>query len=151
MNSREFLLGIIVAPPGAASDGTEPLPALGQFHNNVLRTFPQCLAPKHVEVLEARRERDEMVGWKLAGFRRKMHVAVRQEDFRLAYAAWIQDDLAGSRIARAVFEADTKVQVVQRNPYTLATPACVYDLASERHVPAKRLAGLGCKLMLEVP
>ena len=103
MNSREFLLGIIVAPPGAASDGTEPLPALGQFHNNVLRTFPQCLAPKHVEVLEARRERDEMVGWKLAGFRRKMRVAVRQEDFRLAYAAWIQDDLAGSRIGDEIY------------------------------------------------
>src|SRR6516162_11657774 len=80
---------------------------------------------------------------------RKMNAAIGQENFGLADAAGIENDLAGCRIAGVVFKADTEIEIAERHPYALAAPAHMDRLALERHRAAESRAGLGRQFLFE--
>src|ERR1700737_1131702 len=78
-----------------------------------------------------------------------MHAAIGEQDFGLADAAGIKDDLAGRGIARMVLVGDAEVEIAERHPDPLAAPAHMDRLALERHGFAKRGDGLRCQLLFE--
>ena len=90
-----------------------------------------------------------MIAGKLAHLARKMHAAIGQQDFGLADAAGIKDDLAGRGIAGVVLVGDAEIEVAERHPDPLAAPADMDRLALERHRLAKRRHGLRRQLLLE--
>src|SRR5438445_10525732 len=72
-----------------------------------------------------------------------MHAAIGQQDFGLADAAGIKDDLARRGIASVVFVGDAEIEIAERHPDPLAAPAHMDDLALERHRLAECGAGPG--------
>src|SRR5262245_34986893 len=69
-----------------------------------------------------------MIAGKLADFAGKRDGAVGQEDFRLADAARIKNDLARRRIAGVVLVSQPEIIVAKRDPATFAAPAHMDDL-----------------------
>src|ERR1700722_16605674 len=90
-----------------------------------------------------------MVSGQLSHLAGKMHAAVGQQNFGLADATRIKDDLARCGIAGVVFIADAKVEIAERKPNPLAAPSNMDHLAFKRHRAAKRRTGLGRQLLLE--
>src|ERR687885_127900 len=79
-------------------------------------------------MLTALDDRQEVIAGQLAG---KHGGTVGKENFRLAVAARIQQDLAGSWVAGVVLESHAHLAVAQRNPGCLPAPACLNDLVAE--------------------
>ncbi len=120
-----------------------------QIESNILLAFDEHLAAERIEVVEAGGQRHEMVSGELASLGGETDIAIGQQDFRLADAAGIEDQLPGARVAGVVLVADAEIEIAQRHPDAFAAPADVDDLADERQVLAERRAGLGRKLLLE--
>src|SRR6202012_4365301 len=72
-------------------------------------------------------DRQKMISRKLADLAGEMHPAIGQEDFGLADAARIKNELAGRRIAGVVLVGQPKVEIAERDPAALAAPAHVDD------------------------
>ena len=62
-----------------------------------------------------------MIAGELAHLARKMHAAIGEQNFGLADAAGIKNDLAGRRIAGVVLEADPQRELAQRSGLSLPT------------------------------
>src|SRR6185437_7106192 len=124
--------------PPASSDATEAprrrARLSGEFEPDVLLTTEKRLAPEGVDIFEALGEGQEVVARKRSRLRREAHIAVGQQELRLADAARIEDDLARRRVAGVVFKRDAKIELAERDPDAFAAPANVNDLADERHV-----------------
>ena len=91
----------------------------------------------------------KVVAGELAHLAREMHAAIGEQDFGLADATGIEDDLARCRIAGVVLVGDAEIEIAERHPDPLAAPADMDRLALERHRLAKRGNGLGRQLLFE--
>src|SRR6185312_3353561 len=116
---------------------------------DLLCALPQHGLAERGQVLQPRGEGDEVIAGELAHLARKVHAAIGQQDFRLADAARIKNDLAGRGIAGVVLVGDAEIEIAEWHPDTLATPADMDRLALERHRLAKRRHRLGGQLLLE--
>ena len=90
-----------------------------------------------------------MIAGELAHLAGEMHAAIGEQDFGLADAAGIEDDLAGRGIAGVVLVGDAEVEIAERHPHALAAPAHMDRLALERHRLLERGAGFRREFLLE--
>src|SRR3954453_10733177 len=116
---------------------------LRHFEANLLRAFPQHGLSQRWQIFQSRGQGDEMVSSKLSHLGREVHSAIGQQDFGLADAAGIKNDLAGRGIAGVVFVGDAEVEIAKRHPDPLAAPANMDHLALERHRLFESCASLG--------
>src|SRR6185503_20274739 len=72
-----------------------------------------------------------------------------EQDFGLADAAGIENDLARRGIAGVVLVGDAEIEIAERHPDRLAAPADMDRLALERHRLAKGGHGLRRQRVLE--
>src|SRR5271156_5216234 len=137
------------SPSNRSSARRDPLATLLQLEANLLRAFPERFAAERIEVLEARRQCDEMIARQLADLRGEAHAAIGEQNLGLADAAGIENDLARRGIAGVVLVAHLEVIVAERNPNALAAPSNVDHLALERHSREEGFASLRRQRRLE--
>src|SRR6185437_9637018 len=106
----------------------------GELEPDVLLALEKRLASESIDIFKARGEGQEVVAREGPGLRGEAHIAVGQQQLRLADAARVEDDLARRRIAGVVLKRDPEIQVAERHPHALAAPANVNDLADKRHM-----------------
>src|SRR5437899_5012532 len=116
---------------------------------DLLCALPQHGLAERGQVLQPRGQGDEVVAGELTHLACEMHAAIGQQDFGLADAAGIENDLAGCGIAGVVLVGDAEIEIAERHPDTLAAPADMDRLALERHRLAKRRHRLRRQLLLE--
>src|SRR5208282_2730108 len=63
----------------------------------------------------------------LADLAREAHAAVGEEDFRLADAAGIKEDIAGCGKARVVLERQAEIELAERDPAGFSAPPHMDD------------------------
>src|SRR3954447_16766023 len=90
-----------------------------------------------------------MVSGELTHLACKAYAAIGEQDFGLADAAGIKDDLSGRGIARVVLVGNGEVEIAERQPDSLAAPAHMDRLALERHRRTERRHGLRRQFLLE--
>src|SRR5690242_5899986 len=96
-----------------------------QAEHDILRALPERQLAECDQVLQPLRDRQEMIAGELADLAGERHRAVGQQNFGLADAARVDDDLARRRIAGVVLVSETEIEVAQRNPAAFAAPAHV--------------------------
>src|SRR5919112_2576354 len=121
---------------------------LAVVEDEVPGALPEGHLSEGPEVLEAGRYGQEMVAGKLAEFAGEAGGAVGEEDLRLRVAPWVEKYLPRGGVARGVLETDPEVEVSQRDPTRLPTPADVDDPLPVRQQPLESLATLGTLLPL---
>src|SRR6185312_15404616 len=109
----------------------------------VLRAVPQAQAPEFGQLVEVRRQGDEMVAGELAELAGEMDAAIGEQDLGLADAAGIEDHLARRGVGGMILIPDAELQIAEGYPHAFAAPADVNDLRDERHARLERGAGLG--------
>src|SRR4051812_13679713 len=90
-----------------------------------------------------------MITGELPDFTGETYAAIREQDFRFAYPAGIDDDVAGRWEARMVLVGQSKVEITERNPTAFTAPSHVDDLAPEREHVLEFPAGVRRKFLLE--
>src|SRR5581483_9989344 len=115
-----------------------PRRALALPERDRLRTLPEREAAELGEALPSLDDGREVVAGERARLRGERAVAVREEQLRLADAAGVEQQLAGSRVAGGVLGADAELADAPRYPVRLAAPAAVDDPVLEREEGAKR-------------
>src|SRR5688572_14655154 len=103
-----------------------------RLEQDILRAVPQRALAERPELFGAFRDCQKMVAGKLSSLAAEIDRAVGEQDFRLADAAGVEDDLAGRRIAFGILITETDIEIAQGNPAGLAAPTHVNDSLSIR-------------------
>src|ERR1700722_3870667 len=98
-----------------------------RFEQDILSAVPQHVFAERTYVLIALYDRQKMISRKLADFAGEMHPAIGQQDFGLADAARIENELARRRIAGVVLVMQAEIELAEGDPAALAAPAHVDD------------------------
>src|SRR5687768_2829404 len=131
-----------------SSRATEASP-LRLAEGDVLGAVPEHPSAQLTQVLVAGDDRGEVIPRECTRLARERDVAVREQELGLADATGVEDQLAGTRVARGVLRPDAHVEVAHRDPPALARPAHVDDLRVERQHLAEGRDGLGRRVILE--
>src|SRR5580692_3949308 len=116
---------------------------LNRFEQNVLCAVPQHEFAQRPYLIAAFDDGQKMIAGKLADFAGEADIAIGEQNFSLADAARIENDLAGRGIAGVVLVAQAEVEVAERDPTTFPAPADVNDPFLIRQHAAKFRAGFG--------
>src|SRR5579871_6846567 len=119
----------------------------GPLEHHLLRAFPQYFRAELAQFLLAFDDRQKMIARELPHLACEAARAVREDDLGLAIAAGIEQDVADRRMARVILEADRdavvlELELAERHPAALATPAHVDQLLPVRQQLQKRGHGL---------
>ena len=117
--------------------------------DDLLSALPEELHAQRAQALVALDDRGEVVPRELTRLRRKVDVAVGEQDLRLGDTARIEHDLARARVAGCVLWPETEVEVAERDPAGFAAPAHVNDPRLEREQAPEGSDRRGRRLLLE--
>src|SRR5580698_10470141 len=101
--------------------------ALNRLEQNVLRPVPQHVSAERAQVFKTLNDSEKMISSERSGFAGEGDVAIRQQDFGFADAAWVEDNLARRRITCRILIRQPEVEVAEWDPAALAAPAHVND------------------------
>lgn len=135
---------------------TRPLSLVGSVRSaiegrelDVLGSLPEHEFAEFGQVLPALHDGDEVVPGKVTHLAGEGRASVGEEDLRLTFSAWIEEDVPTGGMDGVVLEGDTRLQITQRNPDRLTTPADVYHLAFEGQLCREPCTSLGRVLGLK--
>lgn len=101
---------------------------LDRLEHDVLRALPQNLRAQCSQFFLTFNDGQKVVAGKLPHLAGEAAGAVGQDDFCLAVAARVEQDVADRGVTGVVFEICAQLEVAQRYPAAFAAPAHVNDL-----------------------
>src|SRR5262249_12316498 len=110
---------------------------------DVLRALPEDTVPQRRQVLASAFHSREVIAGELAHLAGEDARTVREEDLRFADSARVEKELAGCGEAGVVFIGQVEVQVSERDPAGLTTPATVDEHCADREHGEEGCAGPG--------
>src|SRR5206468_13072802 len=118
-----------------------PRPRLLLLEDNILGAFPHHNPAKFPKLLPALYDRQKVVPSQLAHLAGEHRIPVGEQDLGLAVPARIEQYLAGRWTVGVILESYADLEVAERDPGSLSTPARLNDLVPERQQPLKRGTG----------
>jgi hypothetical protein len=122
---------------------------LSRFHQKGLGALPQREPAQIQQLVQSIDQRQEMVARQLAELAGETHATIREQDFGLAEAAGIENELAGRRVARGVLNRKIQRLVAERDPAPFAAPADMDDLLAVGQQGLEIGAGLRRQVRLQ--
>ena len=103
-----------------------------RLEHDLLGAVPKHTFPQRSELIFPLDDGEEVIAGELADFACKAHRPVGYKEFGFTNPPWVQEHLAGGRIACMIFMMQAEVQVSERNPAGFSAPSHVDDFLAVR-------------------
>src|SRR5207245_5988218 len=111
------------------------------FENDLLCTFPEDSTAEHFQLISPLLDGGEMITRQGPGLAPEGREPIGKEDLGLADPTWIEQELPRSWIGRVILVFNPGIEVTQRHPGRLTTPARLAQLSAQRKELSHRLTG----------